>query len=209
MNRIICLCVLLIFCLTSCRTHYIKHLESGDMIFVESNEQNLSSAISRVTKVDEHNISFDHIGIVEKAAGSVNVLHATTQGGSIKQSLNDFIQAHKARRLVVYRLKDEYKSAIPSALLRANQMLGKPYNYLYIPSDTAYYCSDFIERAFRESNIFKLEPMTFVNPATKEVDAYWKSFYDKHNVEVPEGLPGCNPNGLSHSDKIEKLFMIE
>ena len=209
MNRIIGLYVLILFCLTSCRTHYVKHLASGDMIFVESNEQNLSGAISRVTKVDEHNISFDHIGIIEKAQNKVNVLHATTQGGSIKQSLNDFIQAHQGRRLVVYRLKDEYKSAIPSALVRANQMLGKPYNHLYIPSDTAYYCSDFIERAYREANIFELEPMTFVNPATQKTDEYWQSFYDKHHVDVPEGLPGCNPNGLSYSDKIEKLFMIK
>lgn len=209
MNRIIGLSVLLIFCLTSCRTHYVKHLESGDMIFVESNEKNLSGAISRVTKADQHNLSFDHIGFVEKVPNGVNVLHATPKGGSIKQSLKDFIQSHPSRQLAVYRLKDEFKDAIPSALERANQMLGKPYNHLYIPSDTAYYCSDFIERAFREANIFKLEPMTFVNPATQKIDAYWQSFYDKHNVEVPEGLPGCNPNGLSYSDKIEKVFMIK
>jgi len=41
--------------------------------------------------------------------------------------------------------------------------------------------------------------MTFINPKTRKIDDFWISFYKKQNLEVPEGQPGCNPNGLAAS----------
>ena len=51
--------------------------------------------------------------------------------------------------------------------------------------------------------------MTFINPNTKTTDEYWIEFYQSKNTEVPEGKLGCNPNGISKSDKIYKVFSLK
>jgi len=190
----------------SCRSHKISGLQNGDLLFVTAKNSGLSGAINNVTQ-KEKNASFDHIGILEKTGGKLYVLHAAPKGGSQKQPLKDFLkdQDEDGQTVIVYRLKPQYQDAIPPAIEKANAMLGKPYNFNYILDDGSYYCSDYIERAFRENHIFKLEPMTFVDPATGKTNAFWESFYAKRNLKIPEGEPGCNPNGLAASEKLERI----
>jgi len=90
-------------------------------------------------------------------------------------------------------------------LSNADLMLGKPYNFNYILDENSYYCSDFIERAFRENQIFNLEPMTFIDPKTGKTNEFWQDFYNKKNLKVPEGELGCNPNGLAGSDNLIRI----
>lgn len=184
----------------------LKNLRNGDLIFVEAEQEYLSGAINRVTQRDT-NSSFDHIGIIEYDQGNLFVLHASSKKGSIREGIKSFNQTQKKdqNNLVVYRLKEEYQSTIPKTITAAKLMLGKPYNWSYILNDSSFYCSDFIERAFRHAHIFQLEPMTFINPSTGKIDDFWKDFYQKQGLEVPEGKLGCNPNGLAASDKIIKI----
>ncbi|RXM40282.1 hypothetical protein BOQ62_07070 [Chryseobacterium sp. CH21] len=198
-----CLVVLLIQC------HHNSgkvQLKNGDLLFVTAKESGLSGAINNVTQ-KEKAASFDHIGILEKEGKRMFVLHAAPKGGSQKQDLKDFIKDQKdeGQEVVIYRLKPEYQKAIPDAVKKANSMLGKPYNFNYILDEQSYYCSDFVERAFRAENIFKLEPMTFIDPKTGKTNAFWEEFYHKKNLKVPEGELGCNPNGLAGSDKLERV----
>lgn len=181
-------------------------LKNGDLLFVTAKESGLSGAINNVTQ-KQKTASFDHIGILEKQGNRMFVLHAAPKGGSQKQNLNDFVkdQKEEGQEVVVYRLKSEYQKAIPEAVKKANSMLGKPYNFNYILDEKSYYCSDFVERAFRKENIFKLEPMTFIDPKTGKTNTFWEEFYTRKNLKVPEGEPGCNPNGLAGSDKLERI----
>ena len=109
----------------------------------------------------------------------------------------------------IYRLKTPYQKCINEAMDRANAILGHPYNFLYIPNENSYYCSDFVERAYRNCDIFQLHPMTFINPSTGKIDDFWANFYQSKNIEIPEGKLGCNPNGISQSNKIEKILTIK
>jgi hypothetical protein len=181
-------------------------LKNGDLLFVTAKESGLSGAINNVTQ-KQKTASFDHIGILEKEGSSMFVLHAAPKGGSQKQSLKDFIKDQKedGQEVIVYRLKDQYQKTIPEAIKKANSMVGKPYNFNYILDENSYYCSDFVERAFRDEHIFKLEPMTFIDPKTGKTNAFWEEFYTKKNLKIPEGEPGCNPNGLAGSDKLERI----
>jgi hypothetical protein len=111
--------------------------------------------------------------------------------------------------IYVYRLKKDYQNAVPKALEKANLLLGKPYNFTYVLNDETLYCSDFIERIFRENQIFELKPMTFINPKTGKTDDFWLNFYQQKNMEVPEGRLGCNPNGLAGSDKLMKIKKLK
>ena len=186
----------------------VKDVKSGDLVFVSAVRENLSAAINRVTQ-NHQRTSYDHIGIVELIGDSLFVMHASGKKGSFKETLVDFQgQLKPEQQLSIYRLKPLYQKAIPEALAQANSMLGKPYNWSYILNDTSFYCSDFIERAFRKNKIFALEPMTFINPQNNKLDDFWLSYYQKMNVNVPEGQLGCNPNGLAASDKLHFVGLL-
>lgn len=203
--KIVSIFVIFIFFL-SCKNSQTSGLKNGDLLFVTAKETGLSGAINNVTQ-KQKNASFDHIGILQKEENGIFVLHAAPKGGSQKQNLDEFLkdQASDGQKVVVYRLKPEFQNTIPDAIVTANSMLGKPYNFNYILDENSYYCSDYIERSFRENHIFKLEPMTFVDPKTGKTNAFWEEFYAKKNLKVPEGEPGCNPNGLAASDKIQPI----
>jgi len=199
--------LLFLFLLTlSCKTYNTSILENGDLLFVPAVETGLSGAINNVTQT-EKKTSYDHIGIVKKESDHLYVLHAAPKGGSQKQKLNQFLkeQTKQGQKIDVYRLKSEYHHAIQNSVSTAENLLGKPYNFNYILDENSYYCSDFVERAFRENQIFTLEPMTFIDPKTKKTNAFWEKFYQDKNLKVPEGEPGCNPNGLAASEKLSKV----
>ena len=199
--------IVLLVLIQSCAVSKMEQLHNGDLLFVQAEQKNLSGAISRVTETNQL-ISFDHIAIIEKIDNKINVLEASIKNGSSKILYKKFIKNHNDTKVILYRLKPQFQYAIPEALLKANSMLGKPYNISYILDDNEYYCSDFIERSFRKAHIFELKPMTFKDPKTGKTDLFWKNFYNNLGIEVPEGKMGCNPNGLSQSSKIDKITVL-
>ena len=46
-------------------------------------------------------------------------------------------------------------------------------------------------------------PMTYKQPGTNDFFPAWVEYYNELGKPIPEGLPGCNPGGMSVSDKIE------
>jgi hypothetical protein len=184
-------------------------LQSGDLLFREKSSENISEAIDQVTQTSGAT-HFSHVGLVEVTDTGMVVLHAYPEGGTCIVSLNEFLHPKgDSVRVVAYRLKDEGLKAIPAAILKAHSMLGKPYNFSYILSDTAHYCSEFVYLAFAGDSVFKLEPMTFKDPETGNFPAAWVEYYQKMGLEIPEGKPGCNPNGLAASEKLDRLGKIE
>lgn len=204
---VLLLCLVLVHCASYSKFDGVEH---GDLLFVTAKQEGLSGAINNVTQKEAQS-NFDHIGLVEKSGKDYFVLHAAPRGGSQRQPMSDFLreQEHHGQRVVIYRLKNPYQNSIPYAIEKAKSLVGKDYNFDYILNENTYYCSDFIERAFRKHRIFKLEPMTFIDPKTGETNAFWKNFYQKKNLEVPEGQPGCNPNGLAASEKLERIKILE
>jgi len=184
-------------------------LQSGNILFREKSSENISEAIDRVTQTSGAT-HFSHVGLVEVTDTGVVVLHASPEGGTCIVSLNVFLHPKgDSVRVIAYRLKSEEQKAIPAAIRKAHSMLGKPYNFSYILSDTVHYCSEFIYLAFAADSVFKLEPMTFKDPKTGTFPAAWVEYYQKLGIEIPEGKPGCNPNGLAASEKLEKLGKIK
>ncbi|WP_225541198.1 YiiX/YebB-like N1pC/P60 family cysteine hydrolase [Empedobacter stercoris] len=184
----------------------IKNIQNGDLIFVGALTEELSGAISRATKISDQT-NFDHVGLIEKTTDSIFVLHAAPMGGSQREEIHHFYnaQTEKNNQIVIYRLKKEYQSTIPNAIARAKTMLGKPYNWLYILNDDELYCSDFVERAFRDDKVFELIPMNFKNKETGIIDDFWIDFYRKKGKEVPQDEPGTNPNQLATSEKLIRI----
>jgi len=184
-------------------------LQTGDLLFREKSSENISEAIDQVTQTSGET-HFSHMGLVEVTDAGIVVLHAYPEGGTCIVSLNAFLHPiGDSVRVIAYHLKDDYQKTIPAAIEKAHSMLGKPYNFSYVLSDTAHYCSEFIYLAFAADSVFKLESMTFKDPITGSFPATWVEYYQKLGIEIPEGKPGCNPNGLAVSEKLEKLGEIK
>lgn len=190
----------------SCKTHQTSFLENGDLMFVTAAQSGLSGAIDDVTQTTK-NTSYDHIGILKIKGNKYYVLHAASKGGSQSQRLHSFLknQTKAGQKIDVNRLYANDEQLIRKAITKAESLIGKPYNFDYILNVDSYYCSDFVERAFRESQIFQLEPMTFIDPKTGKTHVFWENYYKNKNLKVPEGELGCNPNGLAASNNIFKV----
>ena len=184
-------------------------LQSGDLLFRGATSGQLSEAIDKVTQTSGAT-HFSHVGLAEVSDSGIVVLHASPDGGTCVISLYEFLHPEGDSVMVVaYRLKEEWKKAIPAAMSKAKLLLGEPYNFSYILSDTAHYCSEFVYLAFAADSVFTLEPMTFKDPKTNEFFPTWVEYYQNMGLEIPEGKPGCNPNGLAASDKLEQIGQIK
>ena len=183
-------------------------LQTGDLLFRETISTRLSQAIDRVTQTDKQT-HFSHMGMVVFEVDSLIVLHASPEGGTCKTGVQEFFSSEgDSVRVVAYRLKEPWQPAIPAALEKAYALLGKPYNFSYILSDSALYCSEYIYKIFAADSVFNLNPMTFKDPVSGEFLPEWVNYYKDLQHAIPEGLPGCNPNGMAASEKLECLGAI-
>ena len=183
-------------------------LQTGDLLFRETVSTRLSQAIDRVTQTGKQT-HFSHIGIVVFEADSPLVLHASPENGSCKTNLREFSSSEQdSVRVVAYRLKEKWQPAVPIAVEKAYALLGKPYNFSYVLSDSALYCSEYIYKIFAADSVFELNPMTFKDPMSGEFLPEWVNYYKNLQIAIPEGLPGCNPNGMAASEKLDCLGAI-
>lgn len=148
--------------------------------------------------------AWSHVGIIQLRADGVYVLEASPGQGVVRTPLEAFLDAsaHDAagRAVVkVCRIRDLSAAEAAAALGRAEGCLGRPYDYAFDPGTEALYCSELVYESFRKedgSYIFKANPMSFKGPDGK-TDPYWIRYYERMERDIPEGVPGTNPNDLS------------
>ena len=47
-----------------------------------------------------------------------------------------------------------------------------------------------------------------IQPKSNEYFEVWADYYQKLKMEIPEGQLGCNPNGISTSNKLKNIETI-
>ncbi|MDR3366123.1 MAG: hypothetical protein LBO71_04050 [Prevotellaceae bacterium] len=177
-------------------------LQAGDLLF-QANSGGLSGAIREVT-TGANGRSFSHVGMV--AADSIGCLWVVEASGKDVHltPIDSFVR--RGAIAAIGRVKDEHKALIPDAVAFALRQIGAPYDSAYLYGNGKYYCSELIYDAFLVANhgapFFSLEPMTFKLSATGEFAEGWVAHYKRLNMPIPEGELGCNPGGLSRSEKI-------
>jgi len=197
-----------LFFLYSCTT-YVKEFkfQTGDLLFQVGKHSELNEAITEVTS-GERDIHYTHTGIVLVENDTVFVIEAIPP--EVSKTLLDTFLSRSANlgekpMVAVGRLKQEYREIISQALIRAKNLLGKPYDYVYSPDNDAYYCSELITLSFlnkQNTPIFEPIKMNF-RDADGNLPAYWIEHFEKYNAEIPENKLGSNPGELSKSEKIE------
>ncbi|MCL2412602.1 MAG: hypothetical protein FWC98_00505 [Bacteroidales bacterium] len=197
--------------LIGCSSPEKQQLKSGDLLFVSSSVSDFARAINDVTD-DGYNFNFSHIAMVDVTDSGVFVVEATARHGVIYRSFVEFKQENLDKIFYIGRLKPQYQQYIPNAIANARIRLGKGYDFPFAFNNDLYYCSELIYVAFAEasgnSKFFETPPMTFKAPNSTEFLPFWVEYFANLNMQIPEGEPGLNPNGMARSEKLEPLFRL-
>ena len=181
-----------------------QKLENGDLLFININCGPMCDAINTVTEGFENN-DFNHMGMVITENNEYFVYEAIGKA-VVKTPLKTFVSYTK-EPIYIGKLKDEYQYLIPDAIAFSEKQIGVPYDNDFIYNNEKYYCSELIYDAFLLANnnkpFFKLFPMTYKEPNSDNFFPIWIEHFDKQNIEIPEGKPGCNPGGMSLDEKID------
>jgi hypothetical protein len=186
-----------------------QSLKQGDFLFQNIDCGPLCDAIEQVT-FGRDSLKFSHIGLIYIKQDSVYVIEAI--GKSV--TLTPYLQFKNRTQNPLYlgRVIPYYSGLIDGAILFAINQIGVPYDEAFLYNNQKYYCSELIYDAFKTSNqnqvFFELEPMTFKTPNSNDYFKEWVDYYKKLNIEIPEGKPGINPAGISRSNKINWIGII-
>lgn len=179
-------------------------LQDGDLLFQDMDCGPLCDAIEAVTEGYNGN-DFSHMGMVYHKNDTIYIIEAA--GKAVRLTTLEKFFKNTKKPIPVGRLKKQYKKLIPNAISFSLKQLGVPYDDEYVYNNGSYYCSELIYDAFKAANknkpFFELFPMTYKQPGTNEFFPAWIEYYKEIGKPIPEGLPGCNPGGMSTSDKIE------
>ena len=186
-------------------------LQHGDLLFcvASPSRDGIAQAIVTVTEgIDLQRVS--HVAIVCIESSGTYALEASGEHGVWLHPINAFFDHcdHTSEgnpMVLLGRLKDT--SNVAASVEMAKTYLGRPYDYQYMPSDSALYCSELIHFSYFDTEgkeIFPQVPMSF-HDKSGNIPSFWKYYYRQWNMSVPEGWPGTNPGGISRSEKIEMI----
>jgi len=184
-------------------------LKDGDLIFQDMDCGPLCDAIEAVTQ-GYNGADYSHMGLVYHRNDTLYIIEAA--GSAVRLTTLEKFSKNTSKPMLVGRLKKNYQKLIPAAIAFSLKQMGVPYDDEYVYDNSSYYCSELIYDAFKDANkgkpFFMLYPMTYKQPGTNEYFPAWVNYYKTINKPIPEGLPGCNPGGISTSDKIDILSSL-
>ena len=175
-----------------------NELQEGDLLFCCTDTAN---AITAVTSGVE-GLPIDHVAVFHRIGGENGipfVIEAVKPAVQLTP-LDTFLCQNP--HVIIGRVNVDFD--IRQSVRRCLAMVGKPYDDLYLPGDSAIYCSELVQLNYRSvSNrpIFEPIPMSF-HDSTGRVTDYWRDFYGQRGMIVPEGAPGTNPGELSRRPQI-------
>lgn len=175
-----------------------QHLQEGDLLFVCSQEPN---AITQVTAgVDA--LPIDHVAVAHRIGGNSGLLYVIEAVKPVVRltPIKEFLADNGT--VLVGRVGGDID--IKKSIRRCLAMVGKPYDDLYLPGDSALYCSELVQMNYVTSTgalVFDTVPMSF-HDASGQVTGYWRDFYSQRGMDVPEGKPGTNPGELSRRPQV-------
>lgn len=185
-------------------------LKNGDLLFLDLDCGPLCDAIEAVTPA-YNGLKYSHVGIVFFRKDSCFLIEA--KGKKVQMTfLKRFLQ-YSTKPALLARISDPYPAFIAKAISFAQGQIGMPYDDVFLVDNGKYYCSELLFDAFKAANdglpYFKLEPMTFCIPGSKEFFPAWVEYYQNLGMEIPEGKPGINPGGMLEGDKLSVLGFIK
>ena len=161
----------------------------GDLLFCAQEKGN------NITDVTQGvgGMKIDHVAIFHRQGGRTFALEAIHSGVGLTP-----IDSFMARRDVVLAARLRDTLGVARSVERALRFIGRPYDFNFMPDDSAFYCSELVQKCYRDSCgelIFKPIPMSFHDQSGR-ITPYWHDYYARQGLQVPEGEPGSNPGDL-------------
>ena len=177
-------------------------LQEGDLLFCCAASPN---AITDVTS-GLNDMPIDHVAIVHRIGGNEGLLYVIeAKKPAVCLTPIDTFWRENPSGVLVCRVNGDVD--IPKSVKRCLKMVGKPYDDLFLPGDSAVYCSELVQLNYVDSQgslIFEPVPMSF-HDETGQVTDYWQEFYALRGMSVPEGAPGSNPGELSRRPQLRNV----
>lgn len=165
-----------------------QHLRAGDLLF------HVAGRPSAITQVRTDQI--EHVAI---ALGRDSVIEATHRGVVV----TPIDSLPKDGYYLIGRVRGSVDRQ--RTIANARQYLGRAYDFVFLPDNDDIYCSELVQLSYvnrKGERIFPTVPMSF-HDATGRIIDYWKQFYAKRGMEVPEGLPGSHPSELAKRPNVK------
>lgn len=174
----------------------------GDLLFCAQEKGN------NITDVTQGvgGMKIDHVAIFHRQGGRTFALEAIHSGVGLTP-----IDSFMARREAVLAARLRDTLGVARSVERALGFIGRPYDFNFMPDDSAFYCSELVQKCYRDSRgelVFKPIPMSFHDQSGR-ITPYWHDYYARQGLQVPEGEPGSNPGDLSRSAAICILGIVE
>ena len=192
----------------------VNHLQNGDLVFVglpldyDVETGSMSAAISSATG-QEGGLNLIHVAIAEVQADSVWIIDATIAHGVDRHPLDTFLTDFTLRdgsypEFIIKRVQGVNADA---AVERAKGFCGRAYDVRFLPDNEDLYCSELVQKSYLDatgSQVFDSEPMNFQAP-DGTMPPYWEWLFGKLGMDVPQGLPGTNPQRMAESAALMDL----
>ena len=174
----------------------------GDLLFCAQEKGN------NITDVTQGvgGMKIDHVAIFHRQGGRTFALEAIHSGVGLTPT-----DSFMARREVVLAARLRDTLGVARSVEGALRFVGRPYDFNFMPDDSAFYCSELVQKCYRDSRgelVFKPIPMSFHDQSGR-ITPYWHDYYARQGLQVPEGEPGSNPGDLSRSAAICILGIVE
>lgn len=192
--------------LSSCAGNY-PMLKDGDLLFCVADNSVMSNAITDVTQIEK--VNYDHVAIYAIIDNTPSVIEANTQNGVSCRSFDDFMDdatdINGGKGVTVMRLTQSID--LRAAIERARQLIGRPYDWSFLPDNDKIYCSELVYECYMNNDgkpIFEAKPMTFKD-SDGNIPDFWVNLFSRLGEPIPEGVVGTNPNDLSQSLILEEV----
>lgn len=200
----------------------VSDLRGGDLLFVVNGQGN------NITDVTDgvDGLGIDHVAVFSDG----DVIEAIPKYGVVENPLDSFlVRLSDGESVLVGRIEG---LDVEESVTNARKFLGKPYDDIFMPSDSAIYCSELVQKSFvfkdglkeRDQNVKEVDskatgsgtkhfvfgtiPMSF-HDSTGNVTEFWTKFYSARGLAVPEGEPGTNPGQLSRDPNVKILGRLQ
>ena len=147
-----------------------------------------------------------HVAIAEVKADSIWIIDATIAHGVDRHPLDTFLRDFtlKDGSYPEFIVKHVEGVDADAAVERAKTYCGRGYDVRFLEDNEDLYCSELVQKCYLDDygkQVFKSEPMNFLAP-DGTMPQYWEWLFGKLGMEVPQGLPGTNPQRMSESKAI-------
>lgn len=192
----------------------VPRLHNGDLIFVgrlacydKGGGETMDEAIASSTG-KEGAVNLIHVAIAEVKKDSVWIIDATLAHGVDRHPLDTFLKDFRFRKgEPVFIVKRPKGVDVKAAVKRAKTYCGRAYDVRFLEGNEDLYCTELVQLCYLDKEgrqIFKSEPMNWLAP-DGTMPAYWERMFGYLGMDVPQGLPGTNPQRMSESDYLQAV----